>query len=129
MKGVYMHRRILFVDDEIHILKSLTRVFIDTDYQIFTANSGANALSILRDQEVDLIVSDMRMPNMDGYELLYKVKTEYPDIQRVILSGYADEKLIYKALQQNIAKYYISKPWENDKLIKLMDQIFETEAL
>lgn len=124
-----MHRKILFVDDEIHILKSLTRVFIDTDYQIFTANSGANALSILREQEVDLIVSDMRMPNMDGYELLYKVKIEYPDIQRVILSGYADEKLIYKALQQNIAKYHISKPWENDKLIKLMDQIFETEAL
>ncbi|MFZ5968754.1 MAG: response regulator [Bacillota bacterium] len=124
-----MNRRILLVDDEIHILKSLTRVFIGTDYQIFTANSGADALSILRNQEVDLIVSDMRMPNMDGYELLYKVKIDYPDILGVILSAYADEKLIFRALQQNIAKHYIPKPWENDKLIKLIDQIFKTEAL
>lgn len=124
-----MHRRILFVDDEIQILKSLTRAFINTDYQIFTANSGADALSILKNQEVDMIVSDMRMPDMDGYELLYKVKNDYPEIKRVILSGYADEKLIYKALQQNIAQHYVSKPWKNDKLIELINQIFKTGTL
>ncbi|MEW6621979.1 MAG: response regulator [Bacillota bacterium] len=65
-----MQRRILFVDDEIQILKSLTRVFINTNYQVFTANSGTDALSTLKNQAVDLIVSDMRMPDMDGYELL-----------------------------------------------------------
>jgi len=122
-------KRILFVDDEVQILKSLTRLFIDTDYDVLTAESGAEALKVLENEEVNLVVSDMRMPNMDGYQLLCKVREKYPKILRVILSGYADEKIVFKALQQNISKLYLFKPWNNDLLLKLVEQIFETEDL
>lgn len=124
-----MERSVLFVDDEPQILKSLSRLFLDTDYSVYTAESGAEALGVLSREKIDLVISDMRMPNMDGYEFLNKVKQEHPGILRVILSGYADEKVILKALQQNVAKLYMFKPWENDKLLKLIDQIFETDAL
>lgn len=122
-------KRILFVDDEIQILKSLSRLFIDKEYDVVTAENGEDALKILESQEINLIVSDMRMPNMDGYQLLSKVREKYPKILRVILSGYADETITFRALQQNIAKLYMFKPWKNDMLIKLVEQIFETEDL
>lgn len=120
-------KKILFVDDEMQILKALMRLFMDTQYEIITAQSGIEALEILKNEHINLIVSDMRMPNMDGYELLLKVKELYPKVMRIILSGYSDEKVVFKALQKNIAKLYMFKPWENDKLLALVDQMFETE--
>ncbi|MDR3599521.1 MAG: response regulator [Desulfosporosinus sp.] len=122
-------KRILFVDDEVQILKSLTRLFIDTEYDVLTAESGEAALQVLENEEINLVVSDMRMPFMDGYQLLCKVKELYPKILRVVLSGYADQKIVLKALQQNIAKLYMFKPWNNELLLKLVEQIFETEDL
>ena len=118
---------ILFVDDEIQILKSIKRLFMDTEYNILTAESGACALSMLEHETVDLVITDMRMPVMDGYQLLCNIKALYPDILRVILSGYSDEDIILKALQCNIAKLYIFKPWNNEELLKLIGQLFETE--
>lgn len=120
-------KKILIVDDELPILKSLSRVFFDTDYTIHTAESGAAALEFLKENDVDLIISDMRMPLMDGYELLSRIKAAYPNIIRVILSGYAEEDSIFKALLHSIAKFYIMKPWSNEKLLEYIGQIFETE--
>lgn len=120
-------KRILFVDDEVQILKSLTRLFIDTEYEVLTVESGEGALKVLENEEVNLIISDMRMPYMDGYQLLRIVREKYPKILRVILSGYADEKIVFKALQQNVAKLYMLKPWINDIMLKVVEQIFETE--
>ena len=122
-------KKILFVDDEVQILKSLSRLFIDSEYDVFTAESGEEALKIMETQEINLIVSDMRMPNMDGYQLLSKVRVDYPKTLRVILSGHADEKIAFKSLLQNISKFYLYKPWNNDVLLKLVEQIFETEDL
>ncbi|MEN8904887.1 MAG: response regulator [Clostridiales bacterium] len=122
-------KSILFVDDENQILKSLKRIFIDTEYEIFTAQTGIDALKLLRENEIHLVISDMRMPVMDGYQLLHAIKGLYPKVLRVILSGYADEKVVFKALQQNVAKVYVFKPWNNEKLIKLVEQIFETEEI
>lgn len=122
-----MSKTILIVDDEVQILKALIRAFLDSNYEVLTAESGKEALDILSSNEIDMIISDMRMPNMDGYQLLSEVKLKYPEILRVILSGYSDENVIFKAILQNVAKLYVLKPWENEKLIKLVDQIFETE--
>lgn len=122
-----MQKRILFVDDEIQILKSIRRLFMDTEYEVFTANSGVEALNILGNEEINLIVSDMRMPDMDGYELLSEVKKRFPDVVRIILSGFAEEKIVFKALQRNIGKLYILKPWENDVLIDTIGKIFQLE--
>jgi len=122
-------KKILFVDDETQILKALGRVLMDTDYKVNTVDSGEMALEFLKHNNVDLIISDMRMPFMDGYELLSKVKLLYPNIIRIILSGYSDEKVVFNALQKNIAKLYIMKPWENDKLLTIIDQVFKTEEI
>lgn len=122
-------KKILFVDDEVQILKALRRILMDTDYEVYTAESGKAALEFLEKETVDLIISDMRMPYMDGYELLSQVKTHYPNMIRIILSGYSDEKVVFNALQKNIAKLYIMKPWENEKLLTIIDQVFKTEEL
>ena len=87
-------KKVLLVDDEVQILKALIRVFIDCEYDVFTAENGKDALEILERQEVDLIISDMRMPDIDGYELLSRVKELYPNIIRIILSGFSDERII-----------------------------------
>lgn len=118
-------KRILCVDDEVEILRALNRVFILTDYEIFTASSAEEAFIIMRDNEIDMIISDMRMPEVDGYKLLSQVKMLYPDIIRIMLSGYSDEKLIIKAVQENIVKSYIFKPWENKSLLGTVERIFK----
>jgi len=120
-------KRILFVDDESQILRSITRLFIDTEYEVITVESGAEALSILENEKVDVIVSDMKMPKMTGYELLNQVKIRFPNIVSIILSGFSDERIVYDALQKNIAKLYILKPWENDVLINTIEKVFEIE--
>jgi HD-like signal output (HDOD) protein len=122
-------KKILIVDDEVQILRSLTRAFFDTDYEIYNAESGPEALKLLENTEVDLVISDMRMPLMDGYELLFAIKEKYPGIIRIMLSGYAEEASIFKAILHNIAKFYILKPWQNHTLLEYIRQIFETEDL
>ena len=125
--GAAKMKRILLVDDEIQILNSLKRLFIDEEYELLTADSGEQALNILSMENISLIISDMRMPVMDGFQLLSKVMNLYPKIPRVILSGYADEKLVYNAIDKSIAMTYVFKPWKTEQLLNLIEQIFETE--
>lgn len=120
-------KKILFVDDDKSILKSLDRLFMDTDYEIEKAEGGKEALELLAVNNFDLVVSDMRMPVMDGYEFLSKVKQLYPNIMRIMLSGYSEEEVVFEALKKNIAKLYIFKPWKNEELLKIVEHIFQTE--
>lgn len=118
-----MTQSILFVDDEEHILKSLRRLFIHTEYETFYAIGGKEALDILEREKIDLIISDMRMPEINGYQLLKEVRQKYPATMRVILSGYAEEKEIIKALQDGSTRMYLMKPWDNEKLLKIIEQL------
>ena len=122
-------KTILIVDDEVPILKSLSRLFFDTNIEVLTAESGSAALELMRSHTVDLVLSDMRMPFMDGYEFLSQVKADYPSIIRVILSGYSDEKTIFKAILHNIAQLYLFKPWNNDELLRSIEQLLDTADL
>lgn len=124
-----MEKSILFVDDEIQILKALKRLFMQSDYRIFLAESGEEALQILQREKIDLLATDMRMPGMDGYKLLTTVKEKYPGIIRLIVSGYADEKLIIKAIESGYARMYLLKPWDNDYFRGVIDQMFEIKAV
>lgn len=124
-----MRKRILFVDDEAKVLKSFETLFADTDYEIATAENGMEALDIIENQEIDLIISDMRMPNMTGYELLSEVKKKFPHIVRVLLSVPAEERIIFDSLQKNIAKLYFLKPWEDSNIINAIDNVFKMEDL
>ena len=80
------NKTILFVDDEQNILRAFKRLFIDSEHNVLLANSGKEALEMMEKVSVDLIISDMRMPFMDGYELLVAVKKRYPNAARIMYS-------------------------------------------
>lgn len=122
-------KKILIVDDEAQILNALARLFMDSDFEVVVARGGQEALELVEQEEFNLILCDMKMPYIDGYELLSIVKEISPKTVRIILSGYADEKVVFKALQKNIARLYVFKPWKNEELVKLIESILETEEI
>ena len=122
-------RRILIVDHDVKILNAMTEVFRNADYEVLTADSGLSALEILEIADVDLVITDLRLPLMDGYELLSKIKELHSGVIRIIMSSYIEESHVFKAIVQNLAKFYILKPWNSDKLLEYIEQIFETEEI
>lgn len=124
-----MNKSILFVDDEKPILKAIRRMFLGSNYAVFFAESALDALNILSKNTIDLIVSDLKMPEMGGYELLSKVMIMYPSTIRVILSGCSEEDLIFRAIKNNLARAYFLKPWEDEKLKTAIDEMFKTQDL
>lgn len=109
--------KILCVDDETSVLNSLERLFLDETYTILRAVSGEEALTVLeRENPVQVIISDYRMPGMDGVELLRQVYERWPDTVRIILSGYADAASIVSAINEGRVYKFIPKPWNDDEL-------------
>ncbi|MBN1803896.1 MAG: response regulator [Sedimentisphaerales bacterium] len=104
-------RTVLFVDDEEKILTSLKRGLLDEPYNTLFANSGKEALQILEKKQVHVIVTDMRMPEMGGLELLKTVKEKYPAIVRMVLSGYTQVSTVLTAINQGEIFRFITKPW------------------
>ncbi|CAA0087016.1 Hydrogenase transcriptional regulatory protein hupR1 [Zhongshania aliphaticivorans] len=104
--------RILFVDDEPRILIALKALF-RRDYDVVTAASGEAALEILREGDVDVVVSDQRMPEMTGVEVLRKAKDLRPRAIRVLLTGYSDLSAILAAINEGEIFRFINKPWSN----------------
>jgi putative nucleotidyltransferase with HDIG domain len=105
-----MKKSILFVDDEQNIVQGLRRMFhsMRNVWTMYFASSGEEALEILSKNQIDVVVSDMRMPNMDGAELLSRVQNKYPQTVRIILSGHSDEEMILRATKST--HQFISKP-------------------
>lgn len=113
----YKHT-ILCVDDEGHILHSLKRLLRKENYRMLTASSGEEGLKILSENEVHLVLSDQRMPGMDGTEFLAKVREKYPDAIRIILTGYTDLDTIMDSVNKGNVFKFLLKPW-NDQNLKL----------
>ncbi|GGC68195.1 HD domain-containing phosphohydrolase [Marinobacter halophilus] len=107
---------VLLVDDEENILRSLQRVLRREPWQLTTATSGEEALAILANDKFDLIISDARMPGMDGPTLLSEIRSKYPWTIRILLTGYADITSTVKAINDGQIYRYISKPWDDDEL-------------
>lgn len=110
---------ILLVDDEPEILFSL-KGLLRREFDLYTAESGQQALEILRQHRIHVIMTDQRMPEMTGVELMGRVKTEYPDAVRMIFTGYADIKAVVEAINTGGLFRYITKPWDPDELIELL---------
>jgi YesN/AraC family two-component response regulator len=93
--------RILFVDDEESIISRLKRILhpYKNEWEVHFAQSGIEALEIMEKTPVNVIISDMRMPVMNGAELLLQVQQKYPETIRIILSGQSDEELIMKSIK------------------------------
>lgn len=107
---------LLLVDDEDNILRSLQRVLRKEPYELTTAPSGETALALMEDHEFDLVISDARMPEMDGPSLLSEVKKRWPGCIRILLTGYADINSTIKAINEGQIYRYISKPWDDEEL-------------
>lgn len=110
--------KILFVDDDINILKSLKRSMLPTEYDIFTATDAESALVILSENMIDVIFSDLKMPNINGVDLLRIVKEKHPDTYRMILSGFTENKNLLSGVINSISLDYIAKPWNNEALLE-----------
>jgi len=109
--------RILCVDDEPNVLKALGRIFLDDDYEIVLAGSGAEGLDILQKSEpFQVVISDYRMPVMNGVEFLKAVYERRPETVRIVLSGYADASAIVAAINEGHIYKFIPKPWNDDEL-------------
>lgn len=108
---------LLFVDDEPGILSALRRLFRPHGYQILIAEGGAAGLAILEETHVDLVISDMRMPEMDGATFLKAVRQRWPDTVRILLTGYADVTSTVSAINEGEIYRYISKPWDDTEIV------------
>jgi DNA-binding NtrC family response regulator len=113
------HHSILIVDDEPEILFSL-RGLLRRAFELHTAESGAQALEVLQQHPVDVIMTDQRMPVMTGIELLARARGEWPEAIRIVFTGYADIKSVVDAINQGQIYRYLTKPWDPDELIAVL---------
>ncbi|MEG3956581.1 response regulator [Microcoleus sp. herbarium2] len=121
--------KILIVDDEPDNLDLLYRTF-HREYKVLRAESGPAALEILAKQgEVAVIISDQRMPKMSGTEFLSLTAAKYPDVIRIILTGYTDVEDLVEAINAGQVFKYVTKPWDAQELINLVSQAVETHIL
>ena len=128
-KEANIPNRILFVDDEENVLRSLKRLFMSEDYTVLTALSGPDGLAVLKEVEVPVIISDQRMPVMTGAEFLEKSRELSPDSVRIILTGYADVEAAIGAINRGGAYRYVSKPWNDNELLLVIKDAFDKYRL
>jgi HD-like signal output (HDOD) protein len=126
---IYEKKKVLFVDDEINILRALRRELFQSDFEVLTATSGPEGLEILKKEKVNVVVSDVKMPDMDGIQFLKIVKERYPHINRVILSGFVEQSLVVSSIIQGIATTYFAKPWDIEVLKRNIEHILDIENI
>jgi len=115
---------VLYVDDEENNLFSFKAVF-RMKYHVLTAISGAEALKILSEKPVQIIITDQRMPEMTGVEFLEKMLDKYPDPMRILLTGYADMNAVIDAVNKGKIFHYLNKPWNEDELDATIQSAYE----
>lgn len=107
---------LLFVDDEQHILNALNRTVRGEGYRVLTSTDPESALDIVRDEGVDIVVSDHLMPKMDGIEFLARVREIKPDTLRIILTGHAQLDMAMDAINKGQVYKFMTKPWDDASL-------------
>jgi PAS domain S-box-containing protein/diguanylate cyclase (GGDEF)-like protein len=122
-------RTLLLVDDEENILAALKRLLRRDGYHIVTANSAADGLQRLAEHDVDVIVSDQRMPGMTGVEFLRRAKELYPDTVRMVLSGYTELQSIIDAVNEGAIYKFLTKPWDDERLRGHVAEAFRQKDL
>jgi HD-like signal output (HDOD) protein len=119
--------KVLFVDDEINILKSIRRGFLHAPFEVITAENARDGLRILEESRVDVVVSDYRMPEIDGFQFLRRVKERFPEVNRVILSGFIEKSVAVESLTRGLASTYILKPWLNEDVEEKITHILRMQ--
>lgn len=110
-----MPEKLMIVDDEPANVRALERVFAN-DYEVITARSAAEALELLQKHDVAVLITDQRMPEMTGIELLKRSVSLRPRMVRIILTGYSDIEALVEAINSGQVYKYVTKPWSNEDL-------------
>ena len=116
--------KILLVDDEVYILKALERLLRRAGFNVFTAETAEQALQLLAFTPCQVVISDYRMPDMNGGALLKQINKRYPNIVCMILSGYADFNAVIDLLNAGVAYRFLQKPWDDPQLISEVESAF-----
>lgn len=119
---------ILYIDDEVHNLNAFKASFRRL-FNVFTADSAKEALPILEQQPIHIIITDQRMPQMTGVEFLESIINVYPDPIRILLTGYADIAAVIDAINKGQVYLYVTKPWQEDELKLYIEKAFEVFQL
>jgi len=120
--------KILYVDDEENNLQAFKATF-RRDYKIFLAISASDAREILKVEDIDLIITDQRMPEETGVEFLESIIPLYPSPIRILLTGYTDIQAVIDAINKGQVYHYLTKPWEEDYLRTVIKNAFEIYTL
>jgi response regulator RpfG family c-di-GMP phosphodiesterase len=120
---------LLLVDDETSVLSALRRLFRAQGYAVEQASSGAGGLAVLAEKRVDLVISDMRMPEMDGAAFLEQVRNRYPDTVRLLLTGYSDVGATIAAINRGEIHRYLAKPWDDQDLLLVVQEALRRRDL
>ncbi|MDP4946011.1 MAG: EAL domain-containing protein [Alishewanella sp.] len=120
-----MIKKILIVDDEPSILRSLNRLLFRAGYKVFSADNAKAALSVMQQEACQLLITDFRMPEMDGAALLAEVKLSYPSTVAMVLSGYTDFDSVLKLLNGGAAFRFLEKPWDEVELLAEVENAFK----
>ena len=120
--------RILVVDDEENMLRLFKKVLGRSGYDVLTATTGTEALRLLREQPIDIIISDLVMPILNGLELLKEVKTYYPDIPFIVLTAYGTIKSAVEAIKSG-AFDYLTKPFQKDEIVMTLERALKMHQL
>ncbi|MGO9832218.1 MAG: response regulator, partial [Myxococcaceae bacterium] len=121
--------RLLVVDDEENILRSLRRVLRHGDWEIRTALDAEQGLLELASFTPEVVLSDFRLPGMNGAEFLARVKERMPRAQRILLTGHADQRAIEEAINRSEIFRFIAKPWNDSQLLLTVQSAFEQFAV
>lgn len=118
-------KKLLLVDDDKIALTSLSIIFSQEGYSVLTAQSGSDALDILKKGKVDIVIMDHRMPDMTGLEALKTIKKLYPGIIRIMITGDPDLTAFIPAMKDGEIEHYICKPWKYDTLMFRLRMIIQ----
>jgi response regulator RpfG family c-di-GMP phosphodiesterase len=120
---------LLLVDDEPSVLSALRRLYRGQGYKIEQATSAADALVLMQTQPIDLVISDMRMPEMDGAAFLEAVRDRHPGTVRILLTGYADINSTVAAINRGEIHRYIAKPWDDQDMLLVVSEALKRRDL
>lgn len=120
-----MERTLLLVDDEPNILSALRRLCRGEGYTILTADNARSALEVMAANQVQVVLSDQRMPNMSGTEFLARARALQPDTIRMLLTGYTEIDSVIQAINQGTLFKFLTKPWDEAAILAHLREAFE----
>lgn len=124
-----MQFKILIIDDEIEVLNSIQRILSNKKIEITTCDKPKNAMNLIESKKFDIIISDQKMPNFSGVDILKHAKKVSSRIVTILMTGYQDISTIIEAINEANIYKYIKKPWNNNELINIINNAIEKKKL